>query len=617
MTSKIQADVLKNVNSSVDNLTLGTSGEVTVGGSLNIGGNYNITGTLTLGSALSVGNGGTGLNTLTSGRIPYGNGTSAFSSSANLQFDGSTLGVGVTPSSWWSGARSLQLGVSSFVGGRTSSSNSITDLSNNGYLNSTPAWVYLTTNAVCLYEQSGDVHLWSSAPSGTAGSTIALTERMRIDGAGNLGLGATPSAWFANRKAFQIGAGSCVNASIAVNDFTEIGSNFYVNSGGADTYIATSTATKYRQLSGAHSWWTAASGTANAAITFTQAMTLDQYGSLLVGTTTSPTTTANLGTISTPGTVVMGSSFKRNRIINGNMQVNQRGGYSGTPTPGTTFYSLDRWWVGVGSGSTNVSVQQTSTSGLTGFTNCAIVQRVAGQTNTANIYFAQQIESVNMQDLQGRTIVLSFWAKAGANYSAASSGLTIYVTFGTGTDQTSWGGLGGWTGFTLVNPVNSTLTTSWQIFTGTISVPSNANEMSVIFTYVPVGTALTTDAFFITGVQLEVGSVATPYERQTYSDQLAQCMRYYINNSYASGNGNTIGFNGSVTINNNYFATVQFPVKMRAAPTSIIYDNWANSNFPTTLNIQAAGFGGFNSYMAAGGTGNGYWFGGYIASAEL
>lgn len=158
----------------------------------------------------------------------------------------------------------------------------------NGTASKTAFRVNGVSGAQILFDYNGGGASYYDASSHNF-RTIAGAPTATIDSSGNLGLGVTPSAWYANRKAFQVGSGSCVNGSVAVNDFTEIGSNFYVNSGGADTYIATSTATKYRQLSGAHSWYNAPSGTAGNAISganaFVQTMTLDASGNLGIGTT--------------------------------------------------------------------------------------------------------------------------------------------------------------------------------------------------------------------------------------------------------------------------------------------------------------------------------------------
>ena len=109
-------------------------------------------------------------------------------------------------------------------------------------------------------------------------NTVAVT----IDASQNVGIGVTPSAW-GTYKGLQVGYASL--AGYAGSD-TLLGSNVYFD-GGAFRYISTATASSYRQLSGVHSWNIAGSGTAGNAITFTQAMTLDASGRLLVGKTTS------------------------------------------------------------------------------------------------------------------------------------------------------------------------------------------------------------------------------------------------------------------------------------------------------------------------------------------
>ena len=112
----------------------------------------------------------------------------------------------------------------------------------------------------------------------------ADTERMRLDVSGNLGLGVTPSAWAAGFKALQISANTALWSGTGTTGPTYLSNNVIFD--GARKYINTSAATEYQQAAGVHYWLTAPSGTAGNAISFTQAMTLDASGNLLVGATT-------------------------------------------------------------------------------------------------------------------------------------------------------------------------------------------------------------------------------------------------------------------------------------------------------------------------------------------
>ena len=171
--------------------------------------------------------------------------------------------------------------------------------------------------------QAGNLQFWTNN-----GSTLA--ERMQISSGGNLGLGVTPNIWFSDRRAFQIQSGGSINGSISTPSFVELGANFFHGSLG-DTYISTTQATKYRQLSGAHEWYNAPSGTAGNAITFTQAMTLDASGRLGIGTS-SPS--ARLHVANSAGGVV---AFLQSTATNGEPTLSLEGRNSSGTVRSATF----------------------------------------------------------------------------------------------------------------------------------------------------------------------------------------------------------------------------------------------------------------------------------------
>jgi len=162
-------------------------------------------------------------------------------------------------------------------------------------------------------------------------STQAMTfrtanaERARIDASGNMGLGVTPAAWaLSGASALQIKNAGFVG--YLNNAFMT--ANTYFDSGGGARYIASANASYYVQTSGQHQWFTAASGTAGAAMSLNQAMTLDASGRLLVGATTSGSATGVMQTISNSSSAYT----QYNKGTNG-------GGIVGTEGTGLVFYT--------------------------------------------------------------------------------------------------------------------------------------------------------------------------------------------------------------------------------------------------------------------------------------
>ena len=256
-----------------------------------------------------------------------------------------------------------------------------------------------------------------------------------------------------------------------------------------------------------------------------------------------------------------------NPVLNSAFQIAQRGTSVSAPAANNT-YTLDRWLASTGaSAAATVSRQTTSdTTNLPFIQYCARVQRNSGQTGTV-IWFLQSMETINSIPFAGKTVTVSFYARKGADYSAASSVLNLKLVSGTGTDQNL---ATGYTGSANVIDTNATLTTTWQRFTATGTVGATATELTTQFVFTASGTAGSNDYYEVTGVQVEVGSVATPFKTYagTIQGELAACQRYYIrttgNNSSALLG--TLGFAKSTSLAVMPFA---LPVTMRTAVSAI------------------------------------------------
>jgi hypothetical protein len=129
------------------------------------------------------------------------------------------------------------------------------------------------------------------------------TERFVIANGGNVGIGVTPSAWNTAYKAIEFGSGNALMSSSAGYGQAFYLNNAVYNTSGNYVYKNTQAAGMYQQNQGAHQWFNAPSGTAGNAITFTQAMTLDESGRLiLLASTTTPATLSTNGQLTMTAT---------------------------------------------------------------------------------------------------------------------------------------------------------------------------------------------------------------------------------------------------------------------------------------------------------------------------
>lgn len=288
-------------------------------------------------------------------------------------------------------------------------------------------------------------------------------------------------------------------------------------------------------------------------------VTLDASGNATAGNNL--TITNNL---TVTGQTIPSSSFKRNRIINGNMAVSQRATSFSSPASGS--YTLDRWLIGW-SGAAPATVAQVS--GPTGFRNAL---QITGAASNTSVNILQRIESYNCSDLSGKTITIQ------ANISASASQTVAWYLYYANSQDT-------FSSVTTISngtwSVTSTATTFTATVTGLPSGATNGLQLQIIPNNIG---AFTSGTISITGVQLEVGSAATPYEVQIYSDQLAQCQRYYYNGTFA-----TAGTTSTTQCNGQFI----FPVTMRSSPTVAAYPSG-------TYTITAFGTGDFTSTSPGG-----------------
>jgi hypothetical protein len=281
----------------------------------------------------------------------------------------------------------------------------------------------------------------------------------------------------------------------------------------------------------------------------------------------------------------------KNKIINGDCRIDQR--YAGASVSVSTseVYTVDRWASRLASGSGHTV--QRSTTAPTGFNYSLLATIGTGASPAAGDRnnFVQKIEGFNISDLDfgnanAKTITISFWVRSSltGTFSGAISNsatnrsypFTFVINSSNTFEQKSITITGDTTGTWLTD--NGTGMFLWidlgagANYQGTAGAWAAADYRAVSGSTKLVATSGAT--FYITGVQLEVGSTATPFERRLYGQELANCQRYYETGGlYATGYGN--GSNGVV---------FSYPMKVtkRATPTGTL-TSAGYINYPSPL----------------------------------
>lgn len=280
------------------------------------------------------------------------------------------------------------------------------------------------------------------------------------------------------------------------------------------------------------------------------------------------------------------NSSWRNRIINGGMVIDQRNA-GASVTPSGVQYTVDRWAAYEDTDGT-LTFQQSSIAPA-GFTKSIVATTTSADSSlsaTQRVIFLQRIEGYNIADLgwgtaDAKTVTLSFWVRSsltgtfggslgnvGASnrsypftYTINSANTFEYKTVTIAGDTTgtwdSTNGIGIQVCFGL--GVGST-------YSGTAGAWAGADYNSATGATSVVGTNGAT--WYLTGVQFEVGSAASPFEYRDYSRELMMCQRYYYR-LYPNAVNKYLTTAGTSTNSTTCQSFGVFPVPMRIAPTAL------------------------------------------------
>ena len=324
-------------------------------------------------------------------------------------------------------------------------------------------------------------------------------------------------------------------------------------------------------------------------ITNSMATEITAKGDLIVGTGSA--TFDNLAIGANGSTIVADSAATTglrysatpsasNPIINSAFQIWQRG-TSIAGSASVSNYTADRW-LGYTAATSTFSRQATGdTTNLPNIQYAMRVQRTAGGTGTDHFYLTYSQESVNSIPYAGKSVTISFYARKGANFNDGTAGLSLVVGTGTGTDQNF---LSGYTGSVTALNQPLTLTTTWTRYSYNLNIGATATELGFYFNHRASATAAgAADYYEVTGVQIDVGSVALPFRTYaaTIQGELAACQRYY--NRFTAPQAYSHLAQGWAISTDNMTAWFYLPVEMRTVPTAV---DWSSVNMGDGVNAQ-------------------------------
>jgi hypothetical protein len=304
-----------------------------------------------------------------------------------------------------------------------------------------------------------------------------------------------------------------------------------------------------------------------------------------------------------------GSLSGRNRIINGDMRIDQRNAGASVSADGA--FPVDRFFVAESSSGTYTA--QRSTTVPAGFTNSLLFTTGTATTPSGSDIVAagHHVEGFNLSDLgwgtaNAQSATISFWVRSSLtgtfgfairSGTADRSYLTSYTISAANTWEYKTINIPAITSGTFDTGNGIGCRLHWDLGVGsTFSGSVNAAWQSSNLIGLTGGTKVIANAgatFYITGVQLEAGTVATPFERRSYGQELALCQRYYYQHVKGLGGGVTgydVG-NGGYFAANQISCLVRFAQPMRATPTLV--QTTGSSYFISYRNGSNESFSGF------------------------
>lgn len=249
-----------------------------------------------------------------------------------------------------------------------------------------------------------------------------------------------------------------------------------------------------------------------------------------VGITSSQFTVASTP-VTGSGTITVNlpaSITGRNLLLNGDVAVWQRttGGTGSIAVAAsqTNAKVADGYYFTTGATQASVVSQQ---AGATSGRYYIRLQRNSGQTGTAVMRFSQTLNRSQSVGIAGQVITISLVGLCGANFSPTSGNITVAVNTGTGTSDVT-GSPTFATGNSAVISQTVALTTSAQTITYTsAALGSTVTQLAVVISWTPSGTAGAADWAEFGDIKVELGALATPFERKSFAQNWKECMYFY------------------------------------------------------------------------------------------